>query len=160
MESGVPPEPHDEPEKVIDSIVEFVNADLYNEQLAKLTQAVASIATNQHSTGDWVIDVLEKILTSADSIDVAELDEERHQINERARTNISDAVEQLQSVGVLLKSIRQESARIDSEREPVEREAVNKEAQGLILAKLEKLAFSLGKDKWAASHNFQNPDRI
>ena len=160
MESGVPPQPHGEPEKVIESIVEFVNADLYNEQIAKLTQAVASIATNKPSTGDLVTDILEKILIAADSIDVAELDEERRQINERARTNISDAVEELQSVAVLLDNIRQESTRIDSEREPVERAAVNQEAQGLILASLEKLAFSLGKDKWAASHNFQNPDRI
>ena len=160
MESGVPPQPHDETEKVIDSIVRFVNADLYNEQLAKLTQAVASIATNQHSTGDRVIDILEKIRIAADSIDSAEPDEERSQINEHARTNISHAVEELQSVAVLLDSIRQENARIDSEREPVEREAVNQETRGLILANLEKLAFNLGKDKWAASHNFQNPDRI
>ena len=160
MESGVPPQPHDGTEKVIANIVEFVNADLYNEQLAKLTKAVTSIATNPHSTEDRVIDILEKIRIAADRIDVAGPDEERRQINERARTNISNAVEELQSMAVLLDNIKRESVRIDSARELEVRESINQEAQGAILANLEKLALKLGKDKWAASHNFQNTDRI
>ena len=56
----------------------------------------------------------------------------------------------------MLENIKRENSHIDSSDDHLVNEYVNQEAQGIILANLEQLAFTLRQGAWATAHGFQN----
>ena len=158
IESGTPYEPPQNQDDTVALIVDFVNADLYSEQLATLAQAVTSIASGDTPTVNSLGELLDQIRAGADNIDDAEDEAERRHLNQRAKTSIASAVAELEAITHLLDNIKQENSRIDSSDDQMVNENVNQEAQGTILANLELLAFTLRQEKWATAHRFRKPE--
>lgn len=157
MESGTPQETPDDPAMTISLIVDFVNADLYNEQLAMLAQAVLPIAAETRPQTETLAELLDMIRNAADMIDDGDTDEERSSANQRAKDALDVAMLQIHPVAQALADIRANAARIDLTRDPIQNQAFNQEAQSHILTSLEKLAFALHQNEWAHQHGFQKP---
>ena len=155
-----PYQPPQNQDDTIALIVDFVNADLYSEQLATLAQAVTSIASGDVPNVNSLAELLEHIRASADNIDDAEDEAERRCLNQRAKTAIASAVVELEPVSQMLENIKRENCRIDSCDDPLLNESVNQSAQGAILENLEQLAFTLQQQAWATAHGFQDPKTV
>ena len=160
IDSGTPYQPPQNQDDTIALIVDFVNADLYGEQLTTLAQAVTSIASGDAHTVNSLAELLDQIRAGADNIDDTEDEAERRHLNQRAKTSIASAVAELEAITHLLDNIKQENSRIDSSDDQMVNENVNQEAQGIILANLELLAFTLRQQEWANAHGFRKPETV
>ena len=157
METGLAETENLDPGDILESIVTFVNADLHNEQLMSLSQAITSISQTepgQKSIGG----IMEKIRMAADSINDAPPgdDEARKDANRRAAEMIDQALQELEPVEERIRNIRTHNEMLKAAGEPGCQET-SEENQENILLNLENLAFRLGQDRWATAHGFQDP---
>ena len=158
LESGVPLNTPDNPDETIIVIVEFVNADLYYDQLDLMAHTIRTITAANQTRFESLADILDQIRAGADSIDDADTQTQREAVNRQAKARIASAVAELQPLATLLKTIKQQGIRIDAPRGSQRPEVTNQEAQSIILSSLEQLAFALHQDEWAVSHGFRKPD--
>ena len=157
IDSGTPQETLEDPAMTLNLIVDFVHADLYQEQLAMLAQAVIPIAAAATQKPETLVDLLDMMRSAADSIDDGATDEECRAANLQAKNALAVAMLHAQPVVEALDDIRRNAASIDLTSDPATNRTYNQVAQGNILVSLEKLAFALNQDEWAHQHGFQKP---
>ena len=157
MEAGLADTGNLDPGDILESIVTFVNADLHNEQLMSLSQAITSISQSEPEQKS-IRGILETIRLAADSINDAppEDEEARKDANQRAAEMIDQALQELEPMEERIRNIRTHNEMLKATGGPGCQDT-SEENQENILLNLEGLAFQLGQDRWATAHGFQEP---